>query len=320
MVGDLLQQNNFAYTDFPEIVDLAVISTGLGILQSNFGFVKQAGKFWDSTYWFASPRPFLDSHGVAYASAVAAWMRGEKDPAWAGELPNEIKRPMRKSLKYLFGGDDSFLDPSTAGQSILQQSQNDWLKMAAASSISRQIIALRHLQSDASLQDQQETVLLEKLRSADRPIVLHAISAAETLELASDRIVSELSLLVDSRDDETRAKALITLVKLGRLDEMTLGSATKMVDGSARHVVFAGVYALSSIPTVTDEVLQVAERGFIRALQTCDYEFVSLYAAAFNRWLDNPESHFRQLLEDDQPEYLQIATEALQNVREQSAA
>lgn len=138
--------------------------------------------------------------------------------------------------------------------------------------------------------------------------------------LRSDPVANELRFLVESRDDELRAKAIIALAKLAQLDEETIDAAVKMIDSSVRYVVFAGVFALSSLKAAPDNVLRASERGFVRALQTCDYEFVGLFAVAMDRWLDDPQSHIEQLLQNDQPEYLNIATEALQNVRAQSVA
>jgi hypothetical protein len=320
VVGDLLSQHQFSHAHFPEVVDLAVINTGLGALQNSFGFVKQTGSFWDSTYWDAVPRPFLDTQCLAYANAIAAWIRGDQDPVWANGLSSDLKRPMQKSLKYLFKTDDSFFHPSTARQALLQQPQHDWLLLASESSSSKQIVAIRHLQPDERLGDQQESLLLEKLRSSVQPVVLNSISATERLKLTSEAIADELRFLAESRDDEVRAKAMIALAKLGQLDEAAIGLATKMVDSSVKFVVYAGMFALSTLESVGDPVLKAAERGFVRALQTCDYEFVSLFVLAFNRWLENPNLHIEQLLRDNDPEYLEIANEALQNIRERSVA
>ena len=206
VVADLLRQRKLGYAHFPEVVDLAVINTGLGVLQSSFGFVKQVGSFWDSTYWDAVPRPFLDSNALAYANAVAAWIRGDKDPAWAESLPSDVKRPMRKSLKYLFKTNDSLFHPDSANQTLLQQSQREWLQRANQSSISSQIIAIRHLEIDQNLVEQQKQLLLDKLRSS-RPMVLHSIAAVERLKLDSDVVADELRVLADSRDDEIREKS-----------------------------------------------------------------------------------------------------------------
>ncbi len=320
LVGDLLHLHNFEYAEFPELVDLAVISTGLGLPQSQIPLVKQSAMFWDSTFWFATPRPFLDSHGKAYANAMAAWVRGEKDPEWTSQLPGETKRAMRKSLKYLRGSNEAFFNPQTAGSPLLKQSQGEWMKLATDASTSRQIVALRYLQPNQSLQSQQESLLIDKLQSPSRAVVLHTISAAETLELASDSVNSELQLLVDHRDDEIQAKALIALTRLNGLNEMAIGSAAKMVDGNARHVVYAGTFALASQETLPEDILEIADRGFIRALQACDYEFVAMFAAAFTRWLEDPRAHIQHLLQDDQPDYLEIALEAVDSVQEQAAA
>ncbi len=247
VVGDLLFQNEFEYAECPEIVDLAVVSTGLGILQSNFRFVQQGSRFWDSTYWTDAPRPFLDTEALAYASAIAAWVRGDHDPQWADELPREVKRPMRKSLKYLSKTNDSFFHPSTAATPLLKQTQSDWLQMASDASISRQIIAIRHFEPVEQLWDRQENRLLESLRSPDRSVILNSIAAVESLSFESEQIASELRLLVENQDDEIRAKAMIALARLRHLDDLTIGCAVKMVDSSVKHVAFAGVFALASL-------------------------------------------------------------------------
>lgn len=320
VVGDLLCQNNFEHVECPELVDLAVISTGLGLLQSKFRFVQQQSPFWDSTYWTEAPRPFLDTQALAYASAIAVWVRGDTNPQWTNELPNEVKRPMGKSLKYLLKTNDSFFHPSTAAQHLLKQTQNAWLQMATDPSISKQIVAIRHLEPSEQLRDRQEILLQESMRSPARSVVLNSIAAVESLNLENEPVVNELRALTENPDDEIRAKAMIAITKLGQLDQMTIGGAAKMVDDSVKHVVFAGVFSLASLESAPEKVLRVAERGLKRALQSCDYEFVGLFAAAFNRWLSDPVSHFEQLLKDDQPEYLEIAVEALQNIREQSVA
>lgn len=314
----MLHQFDFEYAEFPELIDLAVINSGLGVLQSNFGFVNSTGSFWDSTNWEAVPRPFLDTSALAYANAVAAWIRGEKNPAWANELPKEVQRPMRKSLKYLSNTNDSFFNPSTAGHALMKQSQADWLQTASEESTSKQVVAIRHIEFDESLGSQQEALLLDKLQSPVRSVVLHAISAVASPNWASERVVSELQLLATNRDDEIRAKAMIALAKLGQIDDITVDCAAKMVGDSVKHVAFAGVFALSTLESVPDHALRAVERGFYRALQTCDYEFVGLFTVAFNRWLDDPKSYFEQLLRDDQPDYLEIALDALEDVREES--
>ena len=101
---------------------------------------------------------------------------------------------------------------------------------------------------------------------------------------------------------------------------MAIGSAAKMIDSGPRHVVYAGVFALASQKSLPDDVLSTADRAFIRALQSCDYEFITMFSAAFTRWLDDPRSHIQQLLQGDQPEYLEIAIEALESVNEPTAA
>ena len=60
--------------------------------------MSETGSFWDSTKWEVIPRPFLDPNSLAYATAVAAWARGNANPEWASDLPSIVGRPMKKSL------------------------------------------------------------------------------------------------------------------------------------------------------------------------------------------------------------------------------
>jgi len=250
---------------------------------------------------------------------MAAWIRDERDPAWFASLPSTVKNPAKKSLKFLTKTNDSFFTPTSVDQPVLEQADSQWLEMAAEKSVSKQIIALRHFTPDDALADQQSEILLGKLRSGGEPIVLHAITAIEALKLDSQPIVDQLNHLIEHSNDEIRAKAAIALAKIGHIDEHAVTVATKMIDSRAKHVVYGGMFALASQPQVDDATLRAVDRGFLSALQTCDYEFIQLYASAYANWLDDPEKHFATLLSGAE-EYVEIATDALQTVREQAVA
>ena len=99
---------------------------------------------------------------------------------------------------------------------------------------------------------------------------------------------------------------MCSLTRLDKLDEVTIDVASNMLESNLRHVVFAGTYALSTLDSISDHTLRLVDRGFVRALQACDYEFVELFAMAYRRWLDNSQSHVEELLSDS-PEYLPVA-------------
>ena len=320
VVCDLLYQNNLASANLPERVELAVVGTGLGMIRNGISLVKRVTTCWDSTQWELFPRPFLDCQSLAYVNAIAAWARDDASPEWASDLPSDLKRPMRKSLKFLLKTNDSFFRPQ-AKRFLLAQSQSEWWKLVASASASKQVIAIRHLASDGKLNGQQESLLLEKLRSANLAIVLHAIAATERMTLhrppvASEPVVRELRMLTDHRDDEVRAKAMCALAKLGKLDEKAVETAAMMLEDNLMHLVFAGVYALSTLNSVPDHVLPTFDRCFVLALRACDYEFIDLFVAAYMRWLDDPQSHLESLLQES-PEHLPIALETLQKVTDQ---
>ena len=317
VVSDLLHQHKYPYAHFPEFVDVAVVATGLGTLLSNLDFVSNDPTFWDSTQWRMIPRPFLDSHGSAYVNAIAAWTRDEKDPQWFEDLEPELKRTMLKSLKFLHKTGDSFFQPKTANVNLLKQSQRQWIEMTGAKSTAQQIVAVRHLQKDDSVLPELQSAMAEKLRSSDEPVLLNAISASEQVFDVGETAVEELRFLTQHRDHVVRAKAMCALTHLGQLDETTLKTAGEMLGSKMKHVIYAGLTALSSLGSVSDHLIPAINRSFIRSLQVCDYEFVNLFAAAFTKWLDNPKEHVENLLAEDSPEYMEIAMEAIDNVGEQ---
>lgn len=317
MVSDLLHQHKYPYAHFPEFVDVAVVATGLGTLLSNLDFVSNDPTFWDSTQWRMIPRPFLDSHGSAYVNAIAAWSRDEKDPQWSEDLEPELKRTMLKSLKFLHKTGDSFFQPKAANENLLKQSQRQWIEMTGAKSTAQQIVAVRHLQKDDSVLPELQSAMAEKLRSSDEPVLLNAISASEQVFDVGETAVEELRFLTQHRDHVVRAKAMCALTHLGQLDETTIQTAGDMLGSKMKHVIYAGLTALSSLGSVSDHLIPAINRSFIRSLQVCDYEFVNLFAAAFTKWLDNPKEHVEELLSGDSPEYMEIAMEALDNVGEQ---
>ncbi|SMP73040.1 hypothetical protein SAMN06265222_1162 [Neorhodopirellula lusitana] len=319
VVCDLLSQNSFAGAQLPEQVDLAVVGTGLGMIRNGISLVAKHPVHWDSTQWDVFPRPFLDGQSLAYANAIAAWARDDQAPKWSSDLPSDLKRPMRKSLKFLLKTNDSFFQPR-AKQFLLTQSQSEWWKLATDSSASSQVIAIRHLNSDGKLDDQQESLLIDKLGSANVAITLNAISAIERMAsqqpaIGNESMVRELRSLTDHRDDEVCAKSMCVLAKLGGLDEATVETAATMLDAHQKHLTFAGLYALCMQDSVPEEVVPALDRCFVRVLRACDYELIDLIATAYRRLLDDPQSHMEELFQNS-PEHLPIALETLQKVSE----
>lgn len=305
----------------PEQVELAIVAMGLGMIRNGIRLVAKHPVYWDSTQWDVFPRPFLDGKSLAYANAMAAWARDDAAPTWSNDLPSDLKRPMQKSLKFLSKTNDSFFQPR-AKPFLLTQSQRQWWEMAGGSSASRQVIAIRHLRSDGPLDDQQESLLRDKLRSSNVAITLHAIAAVERMAseqpaIGGESIVGELRSLTDHRDDEVRAKSMCVLAKLGGLDETTVQTAATMLDAHPKHLIFAGLYALCMQDSVSDDVVPTLDRCFVRMLRACDYELIDLIATAYHRMLDDPQSHVEALFQHS-PEHLPIALETLQKVPRQT--
>jgi hypothetical protein len=317
----MLYQSTFSQPHFPEVVELAVIGTGLGVLRSNLVFVKKVAAFWDSTHWQIAPPPFLNIQSLAYVNALAAWARDETTPAWLNDLNSEVKRPMKRSLKYLFKTGDTFFNPREAHNRINLPDEQQWWELAQHPSASTQVIAIRHVNTDQDLTQQQESVLLDKLQSTERATTLNAITTTERLSSRqeneiSDSLTKQIRTLMHHRDDEIRAKAMCALTTVNRIDSSAIDAAASMIEDDIRHVVFAGVYALTTVDQLPDYISPSFDRSFIKALKSCDYEFVGLFAKGYNRWHDDPKQYLEQLLSDS-PEFLPIAMEALDQIPQQ---
>jgi len=319
VIVDLLVQSDFPGAHLPEIVDAAAIATGLGILRSQIDLVSKSGKFWDSTAWEVLPPPFLSAQKAAYALALSAWIRQEKSPAWAHELTSEIIGPMNKSLKFLTKTDDAFFErsPENDSRALANYEPQQWLQLASSKRESSQIIGLRHCTIDpeqddtGALQSQWSDLLIDKFRSNKRDVVLHAIAAVERAKIDSPQIMDELIVLAENRDDEIKAKAMLTLTHMGKLDSVAMELAARMLDSREKFVIYAGVAALSSSKAVSDQSVPLLDRAFTRALSNCDQEFVDLLAIGYSKWLEDPVAHFHDLFEEHSPDHLEIALEAL---------
>ena len=314
-ITDVLCRSIPMYDRFPELVDMACVTVGLGAIRSNIQLVTKQPLFWDSTQWSTVARPFLGYPGLAYTNAIAAWVRGESSPAWADDLNAEVRSPMKKSLKYLNQTGDSFFQPQAASSSNLNQSAEQWWRLLESGKNSEQIIAVRHLPTNNAPSAQQERLLIERLRSRNSAIVLNTISTVEQMPSA-EPIAEVLRDLVQDRNSEIQAKSLCAISRLGELDDRALDSATELLEGGVPHCVFAGLVALASQKELSELQLDSTDRTLKRCLGSCNYEFVTLLTAAYKTWVPDPKAHISNLLAND-PDLLEVALDSLQGVPEQ---
>ena len=147
---------------------------------------------------------------------------------------------------------------------------------------------------------------------------MHAIGAAEAIENIEPSLIEELQLLTESTDEGTRSKAIVALAKRRHLDANCFENAVKMLNSNTDHVVYAGLLALTTKESITPTEQRTVNRVFLKYLQSCNYEFVNLFATAYRRWIPDAKSYLSDLLAGDYPEYLDIALETLEAVQENS--
>lgn len=316
-VLDFLTQIKFSLVERPEILDMAVVATGLGVLRSKIKLVETFATFWDISSWDNIWRPFLDGRAFAHVAAISAWSRNQPKPNWLGELHPDIQSDVKKSLKYLNKTGDCFVQPSTEFRLLENRKPTDWVELANSKSQSEQVIALFNMPGDAT---DLENLLIDKLRSRKDAIVLHAIGSIHRLDLNRDSIVDELRLLVHNSNDDIRAKALLVLGDFAKVDPDTMEQAKKMLSSRVKHVEYAAIGALSTLDNIPDTVLQSVEQGLVRSLQFCNYEMLGCYLFGLDHWLEEPEPHLENILIDESPEYLRIAIETLDQMRNPEVA
>ena len=77
------------------------------------------------------------------------------------------------------------------------------------------------------------------------------------------------------------------------------------------------ILALGSQESIAESFMPLVDRAFMRALKSCDYEFVGLFASAYKRWLPDAKAHAHEMLEEHNPELLEIALDAINGTPEQ---
>ena len=311
VVHDLLFNNGLASSVPGEFLDAAVVLCGLGGLRAQVELMNDTGSYWDTTHWNARPIDFLDHESLTYAHSLAAWCRGGS----AANLPAEI-RSAKTSLKYLNKTNDSFFTKNLVETNQLKI--EDFVELAANGNESTRIAAMQFFHGDHPHLQTQDAAITKNLQHHSQHVVAHAASAAQATQSSDPEVVESLKRLTDNHDERLKSKAVQALTVMGQVDELVADNAAKMLSSSTNFVTYTGLFALSKLDRVSEDVLKLADRGFERALHTCNYQFVELFSEAYKRWLDDPAEHLNRRWGQRSPEYLQMALEAFANQTESS--
>ena len=308
-VHDLLFQNGLVEEVPGEFLDAAVVLCGLGGPRAQIELISDKGSYWDTTDWTYMPSTFLDHESLTYAHALATWYRSQN----ADSLPAELGSA-KGSLKHLNKTGDSFFQQSLVENDKLEI--ETLVDLATNGKESARIAAMKFFHPEHSHLEQQDEAILQNLRHRSNHVMAHAISAAQISQSSNPQVIEELRLLSDNHDPLLRSKAVQATTSLDQLDDFVVDNAAKMLSSSTTYVAYSGLVALSQLDGVSEDVLKLADRGFERALHTCNYQFVQIFAATYKKWLNDPTDHLNKLWGQSSPEYLQMATEALTAVTE----
>ena len=311
-VHDLLFQNGLVDKVPGEFLDAAVVLCGLGGPRAQTELISDKGSYWDATCWDVSPGDFLDHESLTYAHALATWSHSGN----ADSLPVELGSA-KASLKYLNKTSDSFFQQSLVENDNLEI--DTLIDLAANGKESTRIVAMQFFHPEhphTEQQDAADAAILQNLRHRSDHVMAHAISAAQISQSSDPQVIEELRLLSDNHDQWLRSKAVQAVTFMGQLDDYVADNAAKMLSSSTNYVTYSGLLALSRLDNVSEDVLKLADRGFERALHTCNYQFIEMFAATYKKWLGDPTDHVNKLWGQSSPEYLQMATEAITAVTE----
>lgn len=83
--------------DHEPLTDLATVFFGLGIFTANAAFTFSQG----SGGWRRQQLGYINQPMFGYALARAAWLRGERDPAWTRYLDTNPRGYFKRAMRYL---------------------------------------------------------------------------------------------------------------------------------------------------------------------------------------------------------------------------
>lgn len=309
---DLLTQTDFALARHPEVLDMAVAITGLGILRARIELVESAPLFWDQSRWMVFARPYLNLRSLAHVHALVAHSRGQEKPGWLGTLPSNIQNDIVKSLKYLKKTGDTFFQPERLSPTIEERS--DWLELVNGRSESDRLIGMFCVNGE-----DLEPMIVEQLQARDPAMIMQSLTKVRRNRLTSAALVDEILMLVEHADDHVKAKSVLTLADLGELNERSVDAVCKMLASRVGFVEHAAISALTSLESPPENVWDAVDRGIVRAAQSCRYDILTVYLQAIQHWGVDAESHLRGSLENEGPEILGVCLETLKAMHAESA-
>lgn len=98
--------------DHEPLTDLITVFLGLGVFTANSCVRVRSERHAHGYNWSMSRLGYLSEEMVAYALALFAWIRGERNPAWLKHLTVNPRTYCQRGLRYLLKTGDSSFDPA----------------------------------------------------------------------------------------------------------------------------------------------------------------------------------------------------------------
>jgi hypothetical protein len=99
--------------DHEPLTDLLTVYLGLGILTANAFLRERREADGHRMRWSLHRVGYLSASLYGYALALFAWVRGERQPSWTGELRLDVRTPFEQGLRFLVEtGESGFTRPT----------------------------------------------------------------------------------------------------------------------------------------------------------------------------------------------------------------
>ena len=274
-------------------------------------------------WWSLRKHGYLSAQTLGYALAMFAWIRREREPAWAGHLRLDAADTLRRGLRYLEATEDAAFHPARPWARPGKLTVYQLVDQIHEGSPSACVAALWELgRRGAAAAEGVETVD-GCLSHGLADIRAEAARTLAALGPAGRPAVPSLLDVLDDADAEVRAAAAFALGKLGVQSAETLdvvAALAERLEDSDTEAACAAAWALAQFGRAAADRLPAVLDALTQAISRTRYEEIDYVAYALKAIAAEPEAALREVVASCDPEIRPQAVALLAERKAVSAA
>jgi hypothetical protein len=293
------------------VTDLLGVFLGVGVFLGNATLRQSChhkGRSYSSFVYLSSPM-------LGYAMAIFAWLRGEEEPSWIGDLCPDASMFLRSGLRYLTSTGDCLLRPDNMrwGPSALPVGM--LLDQLENGSPSERVAVLWELARRGLATPEVAVAVGQLLIDRRAGMRAEAARALAALAPAAETIVPELVATLDDGDDEVRTAAAYALGKLCVQAETVVPALVDHLEDDSDSAAAAAALALSRFGPAAAAALPNVLAALQGALMVNRYPAMDYLLHAVRAISPEPQAAIDALLESCDPDLRQQAPGMLSECR-----